>query len=382
MIEQAIGTLKSLGLEAAVHRRYAAINDISVNNVLFVNRSVASQMKDSSGLTDLLMSGAKLKTPKLDNPPSISIEDFLEMQPTSIELLLQNSHLSNFMSLTTSDEPARLFKWDNQFAWSYDGDVTDSIKEKVKRAGGNVTNAALRVSLAWSNYDDLDLHCHTSTGEHIYYFNKQGILDVDMNAGGPRSRQPVENLSWRTSALYDGTYRIDVNQYSKRENTDVGFTLEVEHDGRIQQFSFDKPVVGTIQCLTIKVVNRKVVDIQVNNRLVGGSIPQTKWGVTTEQLVPVDTLLASPNHWDGQGVGAKHWFFILKGCKNPGEARGIYNEFLRSDLEAHRKVFELLGAKTKCPYSDSQLSGVGFTAARNDAVTVLVEGIRPYRITF
>jgi hypothetical protein len=381
MIEQAVGTLKSLGLEGAVHRRYATLPDISVNNVLFVNREVQGQMKD--GLTTLLMaSAAKPKPMKLEDAPEITIEGLLQLQPTSIDLLVQNSHQSNFMSLTTSDDPARLFKWDNQFAWSYDGDVTDSIKEKVKRAGGNVTNAALRISLAWSNYDDLDIHADTPDGR-IYYGNKDTVLDVDMNAGGGRSRQPVENLSWTAKRLRDGNYSVHVNQFSRRETIDVGFQLEIEHQGRIQQFSYDKPVNGNVYCVTFKIVRGVMQDLKVSDpNLVGGGIPQTKWGITTEQLVPVDTLLASPNHWDGQGVGAKHWFFILKDCKNPGEARGIYNEFLRSDLEAHRKVFELLGAKTKCPYSASQLSGVGFTAARNDAVTVIVNGNRPYRITF
>jgi hypothetical protein len=100
----------------------------------------------------------------------------------------------------------------------------------------------------------------------------------------------------------------------------------------------------------------------------------------------VNTLLTSPNHWEGAGgVGAKHWFFILEGCRNPEGARGIYNEFLRGDLDAHRRVFEVLGAKTKCEPSDDQLSGVGFTAARNDKVLVTAEsasGNRTYEISF
>jgi hypothetical protein len=101
--------------------------------------------------------------------------------------------------------------------------------------------------------------------------------------------------------------------------------------------------------------------------------------------VPVDTLLASPNHWGGQAVGNKHWFFILKGCKNPEPARGIYNEFLRSDLEPHRKVFEALGAKTKCEPTNDQLSGIGFSSTRSDEATVVVKGrsrIKAYNIKF
>jgi hypothetical protein len=74
--------------------------------------------------------------------------------------------------------------------------------------------------------------------------------------------------------------------------------------------------------------------------------------------------------------------FALQGCRNPGETRGIYNEFLRGDLEKHRKVFEVLGAKTKCPASYEQVSGVGFTAARGDSVTVVVDGKRVYTLVF
>jgi hypothetical protein len=110
-----------------------------------------------------------------------------------------------------------------------------------------------------------------------------------------------------------------------------------------------------------------------------------KWGIKTETLVQVDTLLLSPNHWDGQGVGNRHWFFILKDCKNPDAVRGIYNEFLRSDLDQHRKVFEVLGSKTKCPASDGQLSGVGFSSGRGDEITVVVKkgnSNRAYTIQF
>ena len=93
----------------------------------------------------------------------------------------------------------------------------------------------------------------------------------------------------------------------------------------------------------------------------------------------------SPNHWDGNQDGNKHWFFILDGCKNDLPTRGIYNEFLRGDLTEHRKVFEVLGDKTKCPVVDEQLSGIGFSSTRNDVATIAVirdSRRKLYEVTF
>jgi hypothetical protein len=112
---------------------------------------------------------------------------------------------------------------------------------------------------------------------------------------------------------------------------------------------------------------------------------QEKWGVKTEQFTKVDTLMVSPNFWDGQAVGNKHYIFALAGCKNPEPTRGIYNEFLRADLHDHRKVFEVLGAKTMCPPTDAQVSGVGFSSTRGDKVLINVTSAgsrRSYNVQF
>lgn len=386
MIENAVKTLAGLGLEQAIERRHAQISDVSVNNVLFVDNGVRSSMLDAGGsITSLLKSSVKAAPIDTKRAEDISMDDFLSRvvpQSASIELYLENKHLANFASLTAPvhADAGRLFQWDNGFAWSYDGDVTDSVKQRVKKAGGNI-NADLRVSLAWYNYDDLDLHAQTPNG-HIFWsqkldtFGKQ-ILDVDMNAGGPNTREAVENLAWmRGSSLRDGHYAISVDQFSRRETDKVGFTLEVEHDGILRSYTYDKPVSGKVQCLAFSVAGGVIGAINHAAGLKpGAGVAQEKWGIKTEGLVSVDTLLLSPNHWDGQsGRGNKHWFFILKGCKNPEPVRGIYNEFLRADLNEHRKVFEVLGAKTKCPVVDDQLSGVGFSSTRGDKAVVVVKG--------
>jgi hypothetical protein len=390
MVDMAMDTIKELGLESALERRFARISDVSVDDVLFVDNTVRGEMK--GGVRGLLMDAAAKTAPKPGHTEAveqISIDDFMANivpQAQSIDVMLTNAAARNFMSLTAPVHPdaGRLFSWDNGFAWSYDGNVTDSVKEKVKRAGGNV-DAEMRVSLAWFNFDDLDIHVREPDGNVVYFRNKCGKLDVDMNAGGGHTREPVENVSWARRPA-DGFYTVMVNQYSQRETSEVGFVLEVEADGVVQTFTYSRAVKGTVTALELQVKNGALVTISARDtNIVAGSAPVEKWGVTTEQFVPVDTILASPNHWGGQAKGNKHWFFILKGCKNPEPARGIYNEFLTSELTHHRKVFEVLGNKTKCPVVDDQLSGVGFSSTRHDTVVVRVTGPRmqkAYSVTF
>lgn len=383
MIEQAVETLNELGLEGAVHRRFARLADVSVNNVLFVDHSTRSAMKDG-GLTQLLSDSVRPKPIDLNRAQRISMNEFLGTihYANSIALFLQNRHAGNFVSLTGGDGPERLFKWDNNFAWSYDGEVTDSIKQRVKAAGGNI-HALLRVSLSWFNWDDLDIHCVTPSRQHIFYGNKAEILDVDMNAAGRKdSRTPVENLAF--NSIQDGEYKILINNYLKKESIDTGFSIEVEFQGAIHAFSYERALKDkeNVEALSLIVQDGKLVRIHPGPLMTSGLSSTEKWGVKTETLVPVSIIMNSPNHWDGQSIGQKHWFFMLKGCKNPDPVRGIYNEFLRGDFEKHRKVFEVLGAKTKCSPSDDQISGVGFSASRNDSVTVVVNGGRAYSISF
>ena len=391
MIESAVGTLRELGLESAVRRRFATARDLSVNDVLFVDRNVRPHMKDD--LAGLLMSGVQTRrTQSGGGTLDVDAESFINLilpGATSVELALEPAHIGNFVSLTAPEEDVvgRLFQWDNNFAWAYDGDVTDSIKQRVKAAGGNVS-ALLRVSLSWSNYDDLDIHCESPFG-HVYYADRRGILDVDMNAGGGRTRTPVENLAF--TSLKNGTYRVYVHQYSRRESDNIGFEVEYEYNGETRRFSYDRPqsTGQRVDVLTFKVDKGVVVELTPSKQVQsgpGGGVTE-KWGVTTGQTVPVDMVLLSPNHWGEpeKRRGNKHHIFVLRGCKNPDKARGFFNEFLRPDLNPHRKVFEVLGAKTMCAPSDDQLSGVGFSSTRRDRATFVVrkdDSTRTYNVQF
>lgn len=377
MVEDAVGKLNELGLGGAIYRRYARLTDISVNDVLFVDNNVVLKDNVTALLEGSIKPNNKVTIGTLHLSADAFVKDILP-GARSIQLHLENRHTGNFVSLTGSDGPERLFKWNNNFAWSYDGDVTDSVKQRVKAAGGRI-DCKLRVSLSWYNTDDLDLHAYTPNQDHVYFANKMGILDVDMNAHS-LVRNPVENLAFNN--LIDGVYVIEVNQFRRRETTDFGFAIEVECDGILNQYNYSKALRDKeiVRCFKLYVAGGKLVKIQTD--LQGGNTSKEKWGVKTETLVPVSLITYSPNHWQGQSVGAKHLIFALKNCNNPEPTRGIYNEYLRSDLEKYRKVFEVLGAKTKCQPTEDQVSGVGFTAARGDTVTAVVDGRRSYNIIF
>jgi hypothetical protein len=379
MVKAAMRTIDELGIEESLQRRFARLSDVSVTNVLWVDNDTQSRMKD--GIEGLLMqaattrsSGARLRDAKPEEIPVVTFMKDILPGAATIDLWVANSHEPNFVSLTTGRHPGapRLFSWDNDFGWSYGGNVTDSIKEKVKRAGGNVTGK-LRVSLSWFNHDDLDLHVFEPNGDHIWYKNKRNKLDVDMNAGGPFSREPVENVTW-TANVPDGEYRIEVNQFNKRESTQVGFVIETESNGKIEHYSHERAVghKETVEVGRMTVAGEVITAFRPGEDMRAGSAGKDLWGITTEQFVPVSTLMYSPNYFDDNEVGNRHYFFILKGCVNDQPTRGIYNEFLRGDLQPHRKVFEVLGDRTKCEPSPDQLSGLGFSSTVRNSVVAKV----------
>ena len=88
-----------------------------------------------------------------------------------------------------------------------------ALEKRLEREGAK--RGAVQISLMWDNWNDLDLHVITPSGEHIYHDNRTsncgGELDIDMNFK-PTSKSPVENIVW-TSSPPPGVYRVGVRHY-------------------------------------------------------------------------------------------------------------------------------------------------------------------------
>jgi len=381
MIEKAKEKIEELGLTSALERRYAIMNDITINNILFADRETKKKL--NADIFDELSSKVPETVKNFDKVEEVTIETFIDNilpKAESIELMFENKHVGNLVSLIApvDSDAKNMFKWPNKFSWSYAGELADSIKERVKNAGGRV-DGDLRCSLSWFNFDDLDLHM-VEPKEHIYYGHKvsyhtKGNLDVDMNVGVGRSRTPVENICYPDRKhITEGIYKLQVNNFSRRETVDTGFDVEIEFDGIIHSCSYTKPVKDgeTITVAEIKYTHKN--GFEIINSLPPSQTTKEVWNISTQAFHKVSMVMFSPNHWDDKVVGNKHYFFMLDDCLNDGKARGFFNEFLTDELSAHRKVFEVVGAKMKTEESNNQLSGLGFSSTQRNSVLCKVKG--------
>lgn len=383
MIAKAKKTIDELGLNSALERRYATIDDITINNILFADRSTKKIL--TGDVFDELSDQVSVKSKSLDKVEEVSIEKFLSdilPRAESIEIMLENQHTSNLVTLVAPVDPTakNMFKWDNKFSWSYTGGVADSIKERVKKAGGNVTGEFC-CRLAWDYTDDLDFHMYEQGGSHIYFSNRRslsrngGMLDVDANGVDGQREDPCENIFYeKISKMSNGTYELKVHNYSRRSDG-VGFEIEIDILGQIYNLSYPK-VLKSSETISIGTFTKSASGLIFipNKNLTNAKSTKQVWGIHTNTFQKVNVVMNSPNHWDGNNVGNKHYFFMLENCINDGTVRGFYNEFLVSTLDEHRKVIEQVGAKMQTEKSDQQLSGVGFSSTQRNKILCRVTG--------
>jgi hypothetical protein len=115
------------------------------------------------------------------------------------------------------------------------------LMERLAREGGK--SGVVQISLAWDDYNDLDMHVFCPSGERIYFNNRKsacgGELDVDMNVR-PKSKKPIENVVW-TDFAPDGEYKIGVHFYrhhrKRRTKKMCKFRLRVVTYGQTKEYS-------------------------------------------------------------------------------------------------------------------------------------------------
>ena len=383
MVKDAQEKITQLGYLDSLHRRHATMDDIPASALLHV-----SQAEKALNVFDDITSEAKAKfKPKdFDKVEKVTLEKFIqEILPTvnSLELFMENRFQKNIVSIIAPIDSSapNMFKWAHPISWTYKGNITDSIAENVKKYGGD-TEGFFRVSLAWFNSDDLDLAIRDPLGRHAYFSDKKGIpyglLDLDMNGLDKHSdTDPVENFIVKNeSSMPDGKYEIYVDAYSKRARKDEGFTLQVKIGDDLYDFNYDKTYTGHKEkALTIvKTGSEYTIKVEMGNLIPMSGQSHNVSGLETNSFVKVNSVFTSPNFWDGQEIGNKHYIFAIDECKIDEPLNGFFNEYLNAALTENRKVFEVLGAKTAVAPSDNQLSGLGFSITQSESFFVRVSG--------
>lgn len=387
MLEKAQEKIEELGYTDSIPRRFAVLEDLSVNDVLYANRDVTPNLQGSDTVFDKLKKFAVRRQRNFSKAQEIPIDEFVESvlpNAQEIELYLNYDLTRNFVSLiapVNKDAPG-MFKWDNLFSWTYKNNLADSImKERVKAMGGDV-DVDLRFTIQWNDSEDwdkndLDAHCTEPDGEEIYYHHMRssktgGWLDVDIinpNEGEPA----VENIQFKDRhKMIPGDYLFRVHQYTYRGG-DEGFQAELEFDGRIYNFNYPFKLNQKEYVDVAKVTLHDDYTFTFKSFLDNQASNIKEWNLSYNTFVPVSLICYSPNYWADNEVGNKHVFFMLKDCINDERPRPWFNEYLVNELHDHKRVMEALGSVAKVEQSENQLSGVGFSLTQRNKLTVKVK---------
>jgi len=363
MMESAIKEIDKAGIRDSLLRRQAVSSDVSVNDVLFVDRN--TKLADKDPLMELLEPQTS-EVKGLGKAKEIGIDEFIkDVLPNTTELSivtgrdLQKNKVQ--ISAPTNPDAPNILQWDNNFSWSYSGNVADSnIKEKVKDLGGNV-DGYLRFSIQWNEdgqdgNNDLDAHAFTPKGEISFKRCRVGLGILDVDIITPQNETPdgvaVENITWKNAKdCPDGKYTFFVYRYSGENKG--GFRAEIAIGDDTYSYDYSESMKSThIEVATVIVKDGK---FSIHHKL-----PSTS--TDNSEFVKVKMVTLSPNFWNESNVGNKHFFFLTEEEQESEPFRGFYNEFLSPKLHDIRKSMDLISSKMMVTPIEQGLHGYGFSS--------------------
>lgn len=386
MFKRARAEIDALGIREALERTGATVVDIEENAPILHQAHEAPALDVLDEIEEEVAQAIDAREVASAIQVPVTELESLISGASKVEVAVTSSMTSNRIAFTKPaiEGAPEILGHANEFGWTYiNSATTDAIRERVAKAGGKV-DAPLRISLAWHNADDLDLHA-TSNDGHVYYGDpehRHAELDVDMNAGTvDNAEDPVENIVYTSEAplLEERGVEIQVDNYHKRDSLNGGWTFQIatENYGTVEVTG--KTNVRT--CLRARVRNGALEVGEDKRRakgseiVVGESIPSGLW-------TPVKLIVNSPNHWGSDEFGLRHMVFLTEDYEIETPTRWLYTELLNPALRTHRKAFELLGSRLSIPADKMKdaARGYGFSVTSGQTVPVRITSHNGRRI--
>lgn len=369
-IYEAERLVAKLGIQDSLLRRYARLDEIPEH--IWKPVDYVQKQQRPTGVFGNITPKNKINEPKINTELPTSVMTWEKFKRTilpdalSIEAKVENCNRLMAIVTALDDSSENILKWDNPFSWYYHGGIDAEIKERVERAGGKYENNKIRCSLIWDGYTDLDLHCYTPNGEHIYFGNKRassGYLDIDMNGGSHRNPNPVENIRFSDNAP-SGEYEFRVRNYCMRDSKPVPYKVELEINGEVYTYEGVSRRTDSVDTVAeFNFNNDRVENMSLRSSQLSGGL-MGDWNINSG-FQKVNLITTSPNLWgDNKFTGnGNHVFFILDQCKDlsEGKGRGFFNEMLKPELYQIRKTLEAYTKTTPIDgIENATACGLGF----------------------
>ena len=375
---QAEKIIEKLGIANSLLRRYAKVDEIPIEEFTWQSDSEFKYEEEVPKKLGIFAHLVKQKKDEsLELPKTVMTwEKFSRtVLPVAknIEVKVNNQNRLMAMVTATDIEAENILRWNNTFSWYYHGGIDGEIKRRVEEQGGRYADNEIRCSLIWESYTDLDLHCITPSGKHIFFGDKKkdgGWLDIDMNANRGTSLTPVENIRWEKNAP-NGKYKFIVHNYAERNSGFNPYKVELEIGDEI----FTYTGVARATCKEtifefyynnkeVKMVNNKGTLETLNKNDLNKS---NTWNIDINNFVKVNSIIKSPNVWGDSKdkTAGEHTFFVLDKCRDlsEGKGKGFFSEMLKSELHEIRRTLDAYTSTTPIEgVEEANVCGLGYSS--------------------